>query len=97
MKCKNCDKETGTDARIFSGVFVCSECYATAERIFTRVRSDIESCLVLVQDKLREHLVKGTLRVGPQVGSEGLDKDALLAQLGERYAAGHAPTDPDSR
>jgi len=81
MECLNCRKQVDPGkAKLFAEVFVCSECYALAESMYTRMQREMRQLLVLSREAIREALVQGRFHPTQQ-DKEGISKAELLREI----------------
>ena len=94
MNCMNCDRaldsaEELSKAKVYAEVLVCERCYLTAERLFQRLKKDLDDCLLIVRDKTRELLATGKFFPSGDTSNPEISKKELLTAITSLYTSPH--------
>lgn len=80
LPCLNCGKAvTEEDGKLFASCFVCPDCYFIAARFMENGRKELSQLLVLLQEIVRQQIVKGTLQLSPRLSESPSKRDVLEA------------------
>jgi len=81
LPCLSCKKETPPDeAKVFAEVFLCSDCFLIAERLYRRGESELRMMLLVLKESIRLAALKGELQFN--FGKlEDLPKEDLMSHL----------------
>ena len=82
LPCLNCKKDVTPDvAKIYSGVFLCPDCFFVASRFEERITSELKSLLLIAREAIRIAAVKGELRFSPAESMADLSKKEVLESI----------------
>lgn len=77
-KCLNCKAPLGpAEGALFSGVLVCTTCFALADRLYERSLQEITVLQTLIGESIRLALVQGQLQFGASPAGEVSKRDVL--------------------
>ena len=81
LPCVNCKEPVGTDdAKFFAQTFVCSRCFAIAERTYVQGERQLRMMLVMLKECIRLAIIKGELQF-PEKNTEDMPRKDLFAEL----------------
>ena len=82
LPCVNCGKEVDPgEAKFFAQVFVCPECYAIAERLYTRGEQELKMMLLLLKESIRLAITRKELQFMQRLEEDAVPKKDLLSEL----------------
>jgi hypothetical protein len=82
LPCLNCKKEVeSTEAKLFAQVYLCSDCYNVAERLYNKGQSELKYLLIVLKESIRVAALQGKLQF--RAPGEDIPKKELLTQLAE--------------
>lgn len=80
----SCDKEVSSEeGKIFAEVFVCSNCFLVAERIYQRAERELKQLLVMMKESIRLGLLQKKLQFASVEQVDELSKPELLKRVAE--------------
>lgn len=88
LRCMNCKEGVGPDeGRLFAEVFVCTTCFAMAERVHSRCLQELKMLQMVLREAIRVALVEGRLQfpTGPDVEVSKRDVLQAILQLTEKH------------
>ena len=98
LNCLNCKKPVApAEAKTYAGVFVCPDCFATAERLEQRGSEQLKWLLTVQREAIRLALIDGRLHLGPTDLAEGPSKREVLEQVLNLAEKVHASSSPGTR
>lgn len=81
----NCGGEVGDTACIFAEVLVCPTCHLMATRLYDHLMRDLQGCLLMAKDKIREKLATGGFVYTTTEDRPPVSKQELFTAITEMY------------
>jgi len=76
----NCGKAVSEeDGKLFASCFVCPDCYLIASRFMDNGRRELSQLLALLQEIVRQQIVKGSLQLPARLSENPSKRDVLEA------------------